>query len=305
MEEGVIKTIRQYHRFRGLPDSRHPLVSLIDYGTIALQPQPKEIVTIPEFYAIGFKKHLSGKYRYGQSDFDFDEGVMSFFAPQQVIRYEPFQGVMQETPSGWLLFIHPDFLWNTTLAEAIQRYDFFGYGTREALFLSEDEECIISRVFDHIDKEMRSNIDELSKGIIVAQIELLLKYSERFYKRQFITRDKMHHEILTKVEQILTDYFHDEAALEKGLPSVSFIAEQLHVSPNYLSSLLKHATGKSTQDHIHDKLIARAKEKLASSSLTINEIAFALGFEHPESFSRLFKSKTNETPLQFRKSFRD
>jgi len=303
MNDRNIKTISEYHKFRGLPGPKHPLMSLIDYSKIDHRTNVEEIVTTPDFYAIGFKKNIPAKFRYGQSYFDFDEGVMSFFSPNQVIHYEPIKTNFNEQPSGWLLFIHPDFLWNTTLAKSIQHFDFFGYAINEALFLSEDEEKIMAQIFENINKEYNSSIDELSKDIIVAQIELLLNYAKRFYKRQFITREKINHEILTKLEMVLSDYFNQRETLESGLPSVQFIANQLNVSPNYLSSLLKKLTGKSTQVHIHEKLIEKAKEILSTSSLTVNEIAYELGFERPESFSRLFKKKTNQTPLEFRASF--
>jgi len=303
MNDRNIKTISEYHKFRGLPGPKHPLMSLIDYSKIDHRTNVEEIVTTPDFYAIGFKKNIPAKFRYGQSYFDFDEGVMSFFSPNQVIHYEPIKTNFNEQPSGWLLFIHPDFLWNTTLAKSIQHFDFFGYAINEALFLSEDEEKIMAQIFENINKEYNSSIDELSKDIIVAQIELLLNYAKRFYKRQFITREKNNHEILTKLEMVLSDYFNQRETLESGLPSVQFIANQLNVSPNYLSSLLKQLTGKSTQVHIHEKLIEKAKEILSTSSLTVNEIAYELGFERPESFSRLFKKKTNQTPLEFRASF--
>lgn len=302
MDYQTIKTISEYHKFRNLPKPKHPLISLIDYSEIDQRPNKGDIVTMPEFYAIGFKKNVPGKFRYGQTGFDFDEGVMSFFSPHQVIHYQTVKANSQE-PSGWLLFIHPDFLWNTNLAKSLQNYDFFGYAVNEGLFLSEEEEKIMNQIFENINKEYHSNIDKMSKHIIVAQLELLLKYAERFYKRQFITREKINHEVLTETEKILSDYFKQEQAIEKGLPSVQFIADQLHLSPNYLSNLLKQLTGKSTQEHIHEKLIEKAKEKLSTTSLTVNEIAYELGFERPESFSRLFKNKTKLSPLKFRASF--
>ncbi len=305
MSNQTIKTISQYHKLRGLPKPKHPLVSLIDYSEIAHQSTVKEISTIPEFYAIGFKKNIPGKFRYGQSDFDFDEGIMSFFAPNQVIYYESLIEKRELKPSGWLLFIHPDFLWNTHLATEIRNYDFFGYAINEGLFLSVDEEEIISQIFENIANEYLSKIDEMSKSIILAQVELLLKYAERFYKRQFITRDKINNSILTKTETLLSDYFNQGLSLESGLPSVEYIASKLHLSPNYLSNLLKQTTGKSTQEHIHEKLIENAKEKLSGSFLTVNEIAYELGFERPESFSRLFKNKTSISPLKFRKRFKN
>ena len=305
MGKQTIKSISQYHKLRGLPKPKHPLVSLIDYSEIAHQSNLTEISTVPEFYAIGFKKNIPGKFRYGQSDFDFDEGVMSFFSPNQVIYYETIKEKQEFKPAGWLLFIHPDFLWNTNLVTEIRNYDFFGYAINEGLFLSIDEEEIITQIFKNIAKEYHSKIDEMSKSIILAQVELLLKYAERFYKRQFITRDKLNNSILTKTETLLSEYFNRGLSLENGLPNVEYIANELHLSPNYLSNLLKQTTGKSTQVHIHEKLIEKAKEKLSSSLLTVNEIAYELGFERPESFSRLFKDKTKISPLEFRKKFQN
>ncbi len=201
------------------------------------------------------------------------------------------------------MLIHPDFLWNTPLAKAIRQYEFFDYSVNEALFLSEKEEATITGILKNIKDEYHNNIDKFSQDIIISQIEVLLNYSDRFYHRQFITRKVTNHKILNRLEDILEEYFNGDDLTEKGLPSVQYIAEKLNVSPNYLSSLLKVLTGQSTQQHIHQKLIAKAKERLSTTDLSVSEIAYALGFEHPQSFSKLFKSKTNLSPLEFRKSF--
>lgn len=202
-----------------------------------------------------------------------------------------------------MLLIHPDFLWNSSLAKAIKQYEFFDYSVHEALFLSEKEEAIITGMMKIIDQEYHSNIDKFSQDIIIAQLELLLKYAERFYQRQFITRKITNHKILSRLEDIIADYFNSDDLLKKGLPTVHYVAETLHISPTYLSGLLKALTGQSTQQHIHDKLIEKAKEKLSATDLSVSEIAYALGFEHPQSFSKLFKTKTNLSPLEFRQSF--
>ncbi len=303
MDVQRIKTISDYHRMRGLPKPKHPLISIVDYSQVQ-HPDVDEIASTQDFYSITLKRHIPGKWRYGQSDYDFDEGVMSFFAPNQLLQVKNIRPTNdQPHPSGWMLFIHPDFLWSTPLVKTIKQYDFFYYHTKEALFLSEDEEKIILQLFEHINKEYSANIDAFTKTIIIAQIELLLSYAKRFYARQFITRDKPSHEMLERLETLLAKYFEPHDLIEKGLPTVQAIAEDLHISPNYLSSLLKQLTGKSTQTHIHEKLIEKAKEKLSTSSLTVNEIAYQLGFEHPESFNKLFKKTTHQTPLEFRAKF--
>lgn len=205
-------------------------------------------------------------------------------------------------PSGWILLFHPDFLWNTALATTIKRYEFFDYSVHEALFLSEKEETTINTIIHNIQQEYHSNIDRFSQTIIISQIETLLNYAERFYQRQFITRKISNHQILGRLEKLLTDYFQSEV-VTKGFPAVQDVASMLNVSPNYLSGLLKVLTGQSTQQHIHDKLIEKAKEKLSTTDLTVSEIAYELGFEHPQSFSKLFKTKTKLSPLEFRQSF--
>ena len=206
-------------------------------------------------------------------------------------------------PSGWILLIHPDFLWNTPLAKTIKQYEYFDYSVHEALFLSNKEETMIINMMKSIQQEYHSNIDKFSQSVIIAQIELLLTYSERFYQRQFITRKITNHKILSRLEGILSDYFNSDVLAEKGLPTVQYIADKLSISPNYLSSVLKVLTGQSTQQHIHGKLIDKAKEKLSTTALSVSEIAYELGFEHPQSFSKLFKTKTNLSPLEFRELF--
>jgi len=201
------------------------------------------------------------------------------------------------------LLIHPDFLWNTQLAKTIKQYEYFDYSVNEALFLSEKEETTIIGMMQNMEQEYSSNIDKFSQDIIIAQLELLLNYANRFYHRQFITRKITNHKILDRLEQILDQYFQGGDLAKKGLPTVQYIAETLNVSPNYLSAMLKMLTGQSTQQHIHDKLIEKAKEKLSVTGLSVSGIAYELGFGHPQSFSKLFKTKTNLSPLEFRQSF--
>lgn len=199
---------------------------------------------------------------------------------------------------------HPSrFFWNTSATKTIKQYEYFSYSVNEALYLSEKEEETITSVLRNIEQEYHSNIDKFSQPVILAQFELLLNYADRFYHRQFITRNITNHKILTRSEEILKEYFNSDDLIEKGLPTVHDIAQSLNVSPNYLSSLLKVLTGQSTQQHIHDKLIEKAKEKLSLTNLSVSEIACDLGFEHSQSFSKLFKTKTNLSPLEFRQSF--
>jgi AraC-like DNA-binding protein len=199
--------------------------------------------------------------------------------------------------------VHPNYLWNTPLAKTIRQYDFFSYSVHEGLHLSEKEEAMITGLLQLIGQEYHSNIDKFSQPVIIAQLELLLTYADRFYHRQFITRKAANHQILSRLEDILATYFTSEALAQQGLPSVQYISEQLNISPNYLSGLLKVLTGQSTQQHIHDKVIDIAKEKLSTTDLSVSEIAYELGFEHPQSFSKLFKTKTSLSPLEFRQSF--
>lgn len=299
-----IKTISEYHQIMGLPMPAHPLISVIDYGAIKHnKPGVQPPTLMFDFYSISLKKGISGKMKYGQQQYDFDEGVMFFIAPGQVFGMVPREEETEKKRSGWILHVHPDFLWNTPLARAIRKYEYFDYAVHEALFLSEKEEATINGIVKDIQQEYQSNIDNFSSDIIIAQIELLLKYAERFYNRQFITRKISNHQILTRLEDFLNVYFNSDDLMEKGLPAVQHIAETLNVSPNYLSGLLRVLTGQSTQQHIHNKLIEKAKEKLSTTDLSVSEIAYELGFEHPQSFSKLFKTKTNLSPLEFRQSF--
>lgn len=298
-----IKTIREFHQLVQLPPPEHPLISVVDYAQVAAARKDKPTrSTIADYYSIAVKRGLAGKMHYGQQEYDFDEGVMYFLAPKQVLTENPSPR-QHRNPSGWILLVHPDFLWNTPLAKKIRQYEFFDYSVNEALFLSEKEETILNNIIDNIRLEYHSNIDKFSQNIIISQIETLLNYAERFYQRQFITRKITNHRILDSLEELLASYFDSDDIVTKGLPTVQYIAETLNVSPGYLSGLLKVLTGQSTQQHIHDKLIEKAKEKLSTTDLSVSEIAYELGFEHPQSFSKLFKTKTNLSPLEFRQSF--
>lgn len=298
-----LKTISDLHRFNNISSPEHPLISLIDYSKINPTPENNELKWIQQFYTISIKRNVSGKYRYGQQSYDFDEGLMTFFSPEQVISVQLIEEDENSSPSGWILAVHPDFLFGTALAANIKRYRFLNYSVREALFLSEKEESIINGILQNIKNEYQSNPDQFSQPIIISQLELLLNYAERFYQRQFLTRKISNHQILDKLENLLEDYFNREEVIDDGLPSVQDIARNLNLTPDYLSSMLKSLTGQTTQQHIHHKIIEKAKVKLSTTNLSVSEIAFGLGFEHPQSFSKLFKNKTKQTPMEFRTSF--
>jgi AraC family transcriptional regulator, transcriptional activator of pobA len=296
------KTITEYHRQLGLPKPEHPLISLVQMDSITPPITEGSFSLIFDFYSISLKRIYNARFKYGQQTNDFDEGVLFFMSPGQVFGIELEKGTTHR-PDGWMILIHPDFLWNTSLAKTIKQYEFFSYSVSEALFLSDKEETMLTGIAKNIEQEYHANIDRFSENVIIAQLELLLTYSERFYQRQFITRKIANHEILARLEDLLSDYFKSGALAKQGLPSVAYIASTLNISPGYLSGLLKSLTGQSTQQHLHDKLIELAKEKLSTTNLSVSEIAYELGFEHLQSFSKLFKTKTKLSPLAFRHSF--
>lgn len=293
-----IKSITKIHQLMGLPKPHHPLIGLINLS--GLQNNTGINTVIFDLYVISLKRGCD-KLLYGQQAYDFDEGLMAFMSPGQILRGE--EGDVPSELEGWMLFIHPDFLWNTSLATNIRKYEYFDYSVNEALFLSDKEEIIINGIIENIKNEYHSNIDKFSKQIIISHLENLFSYAERFYNRQFITREKSNHHVLVRLEKLLSDYFSNDDLAMNGLPTVQYLSESLHLSPTYLRSLLKALTGQTTQQHIHNKLMERAKEKLSTTDLSVSEIAYGLGFEHPQSFSKLFKAKTNMSPLGFRATF--
>jgi AraC family transcriptional activator of pobA len=290
------------HRAMGLPKPVHPLISLISSeAQQTTETRPPSGTHVLNFYKISYRPRLSPKLKYGQDYYDFDEGGLLFAAPGQII------GSNEEGDTGscsrYALLIHPDFLWNYPLAKNIKQYGFFSYSTNEALHLSEKEKTTIITIFENIEEELNNRIDDFSQDVIISQIELMLTYANRFYKRQFITRKAVNNTLLQKLEDLLDDYFADEKSLNQGIPTVQYLSEKLNISASYLSDMLRSLTGQNTQQHIHNKLIEKAKEKLSATTLSVSEVAYQLGFEHPQSFSKLFKTKTNLSPLEFRKSF--
>lgn len=293
------ETLSDLHRVLGLPKPLHPMISLVENkdNEVDLSKLPESF--IHDFYKIAYKKNLTGKIRYGQSYYDFDEGGLLFKAPNQVSA----KGEVSLDHTGFTLLFHADFLAGYPLARKIKQYGFFSYSVHEALHLSDKERATIVSVFRNIEEELHNRIDDFSQDVIISQIETLLNYSNRFYKRQFITRKSANSNLLEKLEEILDDYFRSEKPLTQGIPTVQYLAENLNISPSYLSDMLRSTTGQNAQQHIHSKLIEKAKERISTTNLTMSEIAYELGFEHPSSFNKLFKSKTNCSPMAFRQSF--
>ena len=296
----VINSISDLHRLLELPKPAHPLVSVINLAEIKCYLDESLRSVIYNFYSICIKKDFKGKMKYGQNYYDFDEGIMTFFSPGQVVSTITEEDI---SLSGWWLVLHPDFIRNYSLAKTIRNYGYFSYAVNEALHLSEKEEAMITSIMQNVDHEYRSSIDTYSQDVMVSHIELLLNYCNRFYNRQFLTRKTANNDLLINLETVLSEYFSNDHVKEKGLPTVQYISEKLNISPNYLSDMLRSLTGQSTQQHIHDKLIERAKDLITTTSLSVSEIAYQLGFEYPQSFNKLFKSKTDFSPLEFRQSF--
>lgn len=294
-----LESISEVHRMLGLPGPVHPLISLMDatQGQINMCRLP--ISYVLGFYKISFITKLGGKFRYGQGHYDFDEGSLLFTAPNQVI------GGMEssENNQGYSLIIHPDFLQGYPLAMKIKNYGFFSYAASEALHLSEQERATILSIYHIIQVELNSRIDDFSHEVITSQIELLLSYAKRFYKRQFLTRQAVTNDLLLRLEDLLNNYFNEEKSVRNGIPTVQYLADHLNYTPNYLSDMLRSLSGLNAQQHIHQKLIEKAKELLSSTNMNISEVAYKLGFEHSQSFSRLFKMKTLISPVQFRSAF--
>jgi AraC-like DNA-binding protein len=294
----IFDSLSQLHRAMGQPAPLHPLLSIMNYGEASFDPKDFEQGIILNFYKISFKTSFSGKLRYGQGFYDFEAGGMSFIAPGQLLRMQDEEADYD----GMTLHIHPDFLRPYPLSTAIKQYGFFSYSAAEALYLSEKEKATVLSVYRFIQDELNQRLDKFSHDVIVSQVELLLNYANRFYDRQFLTRKAVNNDLLAKLEQQLEDYFNDDKSLMRGLPSVNLVAENLNVTPRYLSDLLRNLIGVNTQQFIHQKVIEKAKEYLAKDELTVAEIAYHLGFEHPQSFNKLFKSKIALSPLAYKKT---
>lgn len=296
----IFNSVAEIHAQMNLKKPANPLVSVVKLDDI--HPESVEGIDsiVYNFYTLFLKRNFDGKVKYGQQYYDFDNGTMSFYAPKQKVSLIDYQPAKME---GWMLIVHPDFLHGYPLAKKIKDYGFFDYATNEALHLSEAEDEMISGLMQNLQREISAGIDNYTQDVVIAHIDLLLNYCNRFYNRQFVTRKKVSNDLLLKFESMLTDYFTANKTAISGLPSVQYFAEQLFVSANYLNDMLKNLTGQTTQQHIQNYLIEEAKELLTTTSLSVNEIAYQLGFEYPQSFNKLFKNKTQQTPLKFRQSF--
>jgi AraC-like DNA-binding protein len=295
-------SLSEAHRALGLPAPQHPLISLVKGAPMPTAGAGAPQAHVLSFYKIAYRPKLSSKLQYGQGYYDFDEGGLLLAAPGQIIGGGP-----QEHAEGacghCTLLVHPDFLAGSALAKKIREYGFFTYAAHEALHVSEPEKDLLLALFKTMETELASRLDEFSQEVVIAQLELLLTYANRFYKRQFLTRKAVHSDLLTRLEAALADCCRSEQLLSRGIPTVQHLAQRLHVSPSYLSDMLRTLTGQSAQQHIHDQLIAQAKEQLATTGASVSEVAYTLGFEHSQSFSRFFKTKTALSPLAFRRSF--
>ena len=291
-----IESISELHRRVGFSKPKHPLISVIDLKKIdsVISKNLEERSIELGFYSISLKK-ITGKLKYGRGYYDFEEGSLVFMAPNQVITYSPDLQIEE----GWALYFHPDLINTSSLGQNINSYTFFNYDLNEALHISEDEKLIINDCIAKIEKEYSQNIDQHTQGLIVSNLELLLNYCSRFYGRQFYTREKVSNDVVQKFEKLLIAYFSKDTLIDVGLPNVKYFAENLCLSPNYLSDLLNKYTGKSTQEHIHLQMVERAKLLLGTEQ-TVSEIAFVLGFEYPSHFTKIFKTKTGISPSEYR-----
>ena len=288
------KTISDLHLALGFPPPENPLLSLLNCGGTCTQ---SNMEYTGDFYMIGFKKMKSGVMMYGKTKYDHDRGSMSFVKPRQIVGMRDIE--LEE--NGYLLYIHEDFLNGHPLHNEIKKYTYFDYETKEALHLSPKEEDIIRELMNKIEIEYKNNEDEYSREIILAHVDSILRYSQRFYKRQFINRAVSSGHTASKFNSMLNSYFENGLMKEKGLPTVNFIASELNLSPRYLSDLLKQETGKTALDLIHVFLISEAKNLLTGANQSVSEIAYGLGFENPPYFSRLFRKEVGMSPNEFKK----
>lgn len=292
-----IKSVADLRRFYNYGSPKHPLVTVIDLKNVSRSNENfTNYFYSLDLYTIVYKK-FKGSLKYGRSHYDFQEGTLMFTAPNQVMS----PSADTEIEEGWFLAFHPDLIYGSDLGKKIQKYSFFQYETNEALHISEDEKFLLNEVVVRIRKEYSQNIDRHTQGLILNQVEMLLNYADRFYDRQFFTRSKPGNDVAQRFESLLNNYFADEVLIEKGIPEVKYFADKLNLSSNYLSDLLSKFTGKTTIEHIHLKLVDKAKNILLGTTKSVSEVAYELGFEHPSHFTKVFKARTGVSPLHFRR----
>jgi len=293
-----IKSIHEAHQLLQLKAPKHPLITVYKDADIHFSDKFEGARLTAEMYYIAFKQKISGSIDYGRNSYDFEDSTMIFLAPNQVMTMPTMETIRAN--KGWSIMFHPDLIRQSHLGETIKDYSFFSYESNEALHLSSEESQHITNVVAQIQKEYKQNIDAHSQRLIISNLELLLNYCTRFYDRQFFTRTNLNKGLATDFEKILDEYINTKTLIKKGIPTVSYFGEQLNMSPNYLSDLLKKETGKSAKAHINYAIINKAKTILLNSTESISQIAYDLGFEYPQSFSRLFKSKTGHSPMEYR-----
>lgn len=294
----TVKTISEIHQFLELPEPKHPLVSLVHIKDMQHKMQFDDIRYAMELYMISLKDGVSGSFGYGRNSYDFTNGTMVFSKPNQV--FSSASKEIEDDAKGWVLFFHPDLIRKSGLVNTISQYSFFSYEVHEALHLSEAEQATITDLAKKIEIEYQQNIDKHSQKLIISNIELILDYCTRYYDRQFYVRTNLNQDLVSEFESLLNSYFNSNKTAELGLPTVAYCGEALNMSPNYLSDLLKKETGKNAKDHIHTFVISKAKNKLLGSKDSISQIAYSLGFEYSQHFSKLFKNKTGLSPLEYR-----
>jgi len=294
-----VQTIGELHEIAGFEKPKHPLVTVIDFSKVKVNDAPQSGSFICSFYSVNFKKHCN--FVYGRQAFDHKEGTLLCTAPEQIITFDRKKEAT--STEGWGLYFHPELIRNTALGKKIDEYSFFLYAENEALHLSDQEKHILLSILKQMENEYNTNIDHYSHDLIISNIELLLNYCKRFYGRQFITRTNQNKDVIVRFEEFITEYFKSDKLKNNGLPTVKNCAAAMNLSPNYFSDLLKSETGKNTQEHIHYFLLDKAKTLLVNSDKSINEIAYELGFEYPQSFSKFFKNKVGIAPSIFKAGY--
>ena len=294
-----VETISEVHDFLGLEKPKHPLVTVLPVDERMANIDYGDATYVFGFYQISLKAGICGEIRYGRNRYDFQEGTMIFTKPGQAMS---FSGTGDESGAvGWTLLFHPDLIRKSELGRNIENYSFFSYEINEALHLSEDEKTSVTELVKKIETEYQQNIDRHTQKLIISNIELVLDYCTRYYDRQFYVRTNLNQDLVTRFEAVLREYFDTEASLDAGLPTVKSCADQMNMSPSYLSDMLKKETGKTTQQHIQGTIVDRAKNLLLSTNEQVSQIAYGLGFEYPQHFSKMFKKLTGMSPAEYRK----
>ena len=295
----TIQDVNQVHQSLGLEPPKHPLITVVSTKAVDDFSKFTNIKIVNNLYQVAFKEVIPGQLNYGRNAYDFQQGTLVFTAPGQVSEYKE-HAEAEASLQGWSLVFHPDLIRKSSLATKIEQYNFFNYESNEALHLSFDERKHIEDLRDKIIFEYQQNLDRHSLHLVIANIEMLLDYCLRYYDRQFFSRTNMNQDVISKFEKILKSYYQTSKEDELGLPSIAYCAKQLHLSPKYLSDLLKKETGKAAQEHIHLFIVEKAKNILLNSNNSISQVAYALGFDYPQHFSNLFKAKTGNSPTEFR-----